>query len=217
MERYQPRIACLFHVKLMAVFFCYFNLLGCSLITNKMEDLPFYNSQDLTPSWNSNKAHHIAKFNLVDQRGKVYNSDSLSGKIYITNFFFTTCPSICPKMTKCLKILQDSIVKMQNVEMVSFTVMPWVDSVNKLKIYGEENRINPLRWHLLTGKKSTIYSLGRASFFADNNPLNDTTTFIHTDKMFLIDIHQQIRGVYNATNLDDIVSVIKDIKNLKSE
>ena len=101
--------------------------------------------------------------------------------------------------------------------MVSFTVMPWVDSVNKLKIYGEENCINPVRWHLLTGKKSTIYSLGRASFFADNNPLNDTTTFIHTDKMFLIDIHQQIRGVYNATNLDDIVSVIKDIKNLKSE
>jgi len=217
MALYRPRIVCLFLIKLTAVFFLSFNLLCCNLITNKIETLPFYNSKDLTPSWDSNKPHYIAKFNLVDQRGKEYNSDSLNGKMYIANFFFTTCPSICPKMTKNLNILQDSIANLQNVAIVSFSVMPWIDTVNKLKVYGAENHVNPVRWHLLTGNKSTIYALGSASFFADKNPLNDTSTFIHTDKMYLIDTHQQIRGVYNATNIDDIGRVLSDIKILKKE
>ncbi|MEI6586215.1 MAG: SCO family protein [Sediminibacterium sp.] len=217
MVHYRPRNVCQFRIKLLLLFFFGINLLSCSLVANKIDSLPYYNSQDLTPIWNSNNAHRIAKFNLFDQRGSVYNSDSLSGKIYIASFFFTTCPSICPRMTKCLKTLQDSIANMQNVEIVSFSVMPWVDSINKLKVYGKENNINPVRWHLLTGEKSMIYSLGRASFFADNNQLKDTSTFIHTDKMFLIDIHQHIRGVFNATNMDDIVRVLNDIKILKKE
>jgi protein SCO1/2 len=87
--------------------------------------------------------------------------------------------------------------------------------VNKLKKYGEENGVNPAKWHLLTGDKSIIYSLGRSSFFADNNKLTDSTTFLHTDKMYLIDKNQQIRGVYNATNMDDISRVLTDIKALK--
>ena len=215
MVLYLRRIACPLLVKLLAVFFI-LNISSCNIFSNN-ESLPYYNTQDLTPTWNPRNGHQIAYFNLKDQTGNKFGSDSLTGKIYIANFFFTTCPSICPKMTKCFKIIQDSIANMQHVEIVSFSVMPWVDSVNKLKVYGEQNNINPTKWHLLTGDKSIIYALGRASFFADNNKLSDTSSFIHTDKMYLIDNQNRIRGVYNATKVDDIARVLADIKILKKD
>ena len=214
MVLYLRRIVCQLLVKLFAIVLIVLNLLSCNVFSNN-EILPYYNSQDLTPNWNIKKEHRITAFNLVDQNGKNFGSKLLNDKIYIANFFFTTCPGICPKMTKCFKVLQDSISIMNDVELVSFSVMPWIDTVNKLKKYGEENGVNPAKWHLLTGDKSIIYSLGRSSFFADNNKLTDSTTFLHTDKMYLIDKNQQIRGVYNATNMDDISRVLTDIKALK--
>ncbi len=215
MVLYLRRIACPLLVKLLALFFI-FNISSCNIFSNN-ESLPYYNTQDLSPTWTSENGHQIAYFNLKDQTGNKFGSDSLTGKIYIANFFFTTCPSICPKMTRCFKIIQDSIANMQDVEIVSFSVMPWVDSVNKLKVYGEQNNINPNKWHLLTGDKSTIYAIGRASFYADNNKLSDTSSFIHTDKMYLIDKQKRIRGVYNATNSDDITRVLGDITILEKE
>ena len=214
MVLYLRRIVCQLLVKLFAIVLIVLNLLSCNVFSNN-EILPYYNSQDLTPSWNIKNEHRITAFNLVDQNGKNFGSNLLNDKIYIANFFFTTCPGICPKMTKCFKVLQDSISIMNDVELVSFSVMPWVDTVNKLKKYGEENGVNPAKWHMLTGDKSIIYSLGRSSFFADNNKLTESTTFLHTDKMYLIDKNQQIRGVYNATNMDDISRVLTDIKALK--
>ena len=214
MVLYLRRIVCQLLVKLFAIVLIVLNLLSCNVFSNN-EILPYYNSQDLTPSWNIKNEHRITAFNLVDQNGKNFGSNLLNDKIYIANFFFTTCPGICPKMTKCFKVLQDSISIMNDVELVSFSVMPWVDTVSKLKKYGEENGVNPAKWHMLTGDKSIIYSLGRSSFFADNNKLTDSTTFLHTDKMYLIDKNQQIRGVYNATNMDDITRVLTDIKALK--
>lgn len=213
MVLYQRRIACQLLVKLSAIVLIVLNLISCSVFS-KNEVLPYYNSQDLTPTWNTKNEHRIADFNFIDQNGKHFGSKSLNGKIYIANFFFTTCPSICPKMTKCFKVLQDSISAMNHIELVSFSVMPWVDTVNQLKIYGEDNGVNPKKWHLLTGDKSKIYALGRSSFFADNKKLTDSTTFLHTDKMYLIDKNQQIRGVYNATKIDDISRVLADIKFL---
>lgn len=214
MVLYLRRIVCQLLVKLFAIVLIVLNLLSCNVFSNN-EILPYYNSQDLTPVWNIKNEHRITAFNLVDQNGKNFGSNLLNDKIYIANFFFTTCPGICPKMTKCFKVLQDSISLMNHVELVSFSVMPWIDTVNKLKKYGEENGVNPAKWHLLTGDKSIIYSLGRSSFFADNNKLTDSTTFLHTDKMYLIDKNQQIRGVYNATNMNDISRVLTDIKALK--
>ncbi len=209
------KIVCQLPVKLLVVLLLMINLVNCNIFSTD-ESLPYYSSQDLTPIWN-NTNHRIAKFNLVDQNGKSFGTESLNGKIYIANFFFTTCPSICPRMAKCLKMLQDSIYSMQQVAIVSFSVMPWVDSVNKLNQYGKENNIYPDKWHLLTGEKTVIYSLGRASFFADNNKLDDTSSFLHTDKMYLIDHQQKIRGVYNATNLNEIARVLNDITLLKKE
>ena len=215
MVPYLQRIVCQLLIKLILSTFFVTNLVGCHSLSTPAEILPYYNSVDLTPHWDSKNTHTIAYFNLMDQTGKNFNSDSLIGKIYIANFFFTKCPSICPKMTKNLKILQDSIYGSTDIDIVSFSVMPWIDSVNKLKTYSEDNQINPARWHLLTGEKSIIYTLGRSSFFADNNMSSDTSSFLHTDKMYLIDQHQQIRGVYNATNRNDISRVINDLAILK--
>lgn len=217
MERYQQWIVCRYCIKTLAVSMFIFNLFSCHLFENNRERLPYYNSQDLTPTWDVDNIHQIAKFKLIDQRGKKFQSDSLIDKIYIANFFFTTCPGICPKMTRCFRVLQDSIVHLQEVELLSFSVMPWVDSWQKLKKYGEENHINVAKWHILTGDQSIIYSLGRSSFFADKNSSKDTSSFLHTDKMFLIDKQQHIRGVYNATKMDDVSRVLEDIKILKKE
>lgn len=215
MAYYRPKTVCQFCIKIFLAAFISSIWCSCNLGNAKYDVLPYYNSQDLTPTWDVNKRHVIANFSLMDQNGKLFNADSLKDKIYIANFFFTTCPSICPKMTKSFKILQDSILNMQQVELVSFTVMPWVDSVQKLKTYGLLNGVNSAKWHLLTGVRSIIYSLGRSSFFADNNKISDTSTFLHTDKMYLIDKHQRIRGVYNATQVADVYRVLDDIRALK--
>lgn len=215
MAYYRPKTVCQFYIKIFLAAFISSIWCSCNLGNAKDDVLPYYNSQDLTPTWDVNKRHVIANFSLMDQNGKLFNADSLKDKIYIANFFFTTCPSICPKMTKSFKILQDSILNMQQVELVSFTVMPWVDSVQKLKTYGLLNGVNSVKWHLLTGVRSIIYSLGRSSFFADNNKISDTSTFLHTDKMYLIDKYLRIRGVYNATQVADVYRVLDDIKALK--
>ncbi len=196
----------------MAVFVCM--LCSCHLFDSKNEELPYYNAKELTPQWGIKNPHTIANFNFQNQSGNSYSTDSLRGKIYVANFFFTTCPGICPKMTHNLKKLQDSILSMQQVNIVSFSVMPWVDTVGRLKKYGIENEINPSVWHLLTGDKKAVYTLGRGSYFADENNTSDTSSFLHTDKMFLVDKEQHIRGVYNATRGEDINRVLNDIKIL---
>jgi protein SCO1 len=221
--------------KLKAVFpvlqinkgYCFFILLlfvSCRLGHNN-EHLPFYNTADFTARWISpddeqfKSIHTIDTFAMLDQSGKMFTADSLKGKIYTANFFFTICPSICPKMMYNLKSLQDSFLTNDNIRMVSFSVMPRVDSVKKLAAYGESMSIDPQKWHLLTGDKERINTLGRKSFFAEKKEglQKDATEFLHTDQLLLIDKHARIRGVYNATLAADITRIAVDIKTLLKE
>lgn len=189
------------------------------------ERLPFYNTADFTAEWiNTDDAqyksiHTIDSFSLLDQSGHVYTADSLKDKIYTANFFFTNCPSICPKMMYNLKSLQDSFLTNDDIRMVSFSVMPRVDSVKKLNAYGENMSIDPHKWHLLTGDEERINILGRQSFFAEKKPglQKDSTEFLHTEALLLIDRHARIRGVYNATIAADIGRVAADIRILLKE
>jgi len=192
---------------------------GCN--SNKNQ-LPFYNTADFTAEWIKpsdtmyQHIHTIDTFALYNQLGHVFTSDSLKGKIYLANFFFTTCPSICPKMAVNLKLLQQRFAKEPQLALLSFSVMPHVDSVGKLKLYGDNLGINPLKWHLLTGNQTRIYQLGRQSFFAEKKEglLRDSTDFLHTENMLLIDSKSRIRGVYSATDKADIERVSEDIKTL---
>ncbi len=142
---------------------------------NKPDTLPFYNSADFTAEWiteNDMKykaIHTIEVFSMQNQLGQIFTSDSLKGKIYIANFFFTICPSICPKMTNNLSVLQEKFKQEKDFKLIFFSVTPWIDSVATLKKYALKHKINSEQWHLLTGQKETIYQLGRQSFFAEKS------------------------------------------------
>ncbi len=197
-------------------------LMSCQ---SKKELLPFYNTANFTAEWIDHEnpkykqIHTIKPFTFHDQSGYIYNSDSLKGKIYVANFFFTICPSICPKMTNNLSILQGKFTKEKDFKLVSFSVMPWIDSIQTLKKYGEKHKININQWHLLTGQKEVIYQLGRQSFFAEKiiGLKKGKEDFLHTETMLLIDRDARIRGVYNATNPDEIERITENIKTLLNE
>ena len=187
--------------------------------------MPFYNSADFDAEWinesdsNYKHIHTIDSFALQNQLGNIITKDSLDGYIYVANFFFTSCGGICPKMTNNLVNLQDTFANNPNIKLVSFSVMPWVDSVQRLKDYGDAKSINPAKWYLLTGSKERIYDLGRTSYFVEKGlglkKTNDE--FLHTESMLLIDKKGRIRGIYNATQKPDIERVTDDINALLKE
>jgi protein SCO1 len=190
-----------------------------------VDALPFYNTAAFDAIWINERdsmykhIHTIDTFTLQNQMGNPINKDSLDGLIYIANFFFTTCPSICPKMTNNLKTLQEAFNDVNEVKLVSFSVMPWVDTVQKLKEYGTVNNIDPAKWYLLTGAKEKIYNLARTSFFAEKGLglQKNTNEFLHTESMLLIDKKGRIRGIYNATQLPDLERVKDDVDLLLKE
>ena len=194
-------------------------------LNEEKEVLPFYNTADFDAEWISesdskySKIHKIDSFSLLNQEGKIITNNSLDNHIYVANFFFSICPSICPKMMGNLFKLQKTYVKNPEIKLVSFSVMPWVDSVARLKNYGKEHKIIPSKWYLLTGSKDKIYSLARKSFFAEKGLglKKNTNQFLHTESMLLIDKKSRIRGIYNATQAVDIERITDDINVLLEE
>lgn len=190
-----------------------------------VDTLPFYNTPIFDAEWIAEDApgydtiHTIAPFSLTNQLGHTITKDSLEGHIYVANFFFSICPSVCPKMMGNLKALQDTFATNPHLRLVSFSVMPWVDSVGRLKKYGETQHIDPAKWHLLTGPKDSIYTLARQSYFAEKGlgQQRKSTEFLHTESMLLIDAKGRIRGIYNATQKPDIERVTDDIRTLMKE
>lgn len=184
--------------------------------------LPYYNSPDFTPEWIDKKdkafesIHRIGSFSFTNQNGDTITNKDLQGKIYIADFFFTVCPSICPKMTSNLIKIQNEFRNNPTVRIVSHTVMPWVDSVSVLKQYAESYGIQSEKWHLLTGLKEEIYSLARDSYFAEKElgPDKDSYEFLHTENVLLIDESGRIRGVYNGTLPLEMTRLSMDIKTL---
>lgn len=204
-----------------------FFLLSCSNKNevDKSTILPFYNSQDFTPEWipkhddKYRKIHSVASFSLINQNGKTITNKDLKGKIYVADFFFTTCPSICPVLTKNMGKLQEFYKNDDDVMFLSHTVMPWVDTVEQLKEYAVNNNIDEGKWHLVTGEKEAIYSLARLSYFADEDFMKTkkASEFIHTENFVLVDKKGRIRGVYNGTLSLETKRLQKHIEILKKE
>lgn len=187
------------------------------------ESVPYYNTPDFTPVWLSDPAgvnrkitHRIADFAFRDQTNATITQHTLSGKIYVASFFFTSCPSICPKMTGLLKTVQDTFRNELKVSLVSFSVTPWIDSVPRLRQYASRKGIIDRKWHLLTGDKKAIYNLARRSYFAEEELgfTKDSTEFLHTEHLILVDPNRRIRGIYNGTVPLEIDKLISDIKSL---
>ena len=194
-------------------------------IKEEKEVLPFYNTADFDAEWISetdvkySKIHKIDSFSLRNQEGEIISNNSLDNHIYIANFFFSICPSICPKMMGNLHKLQKKFDNNPEIKLVSFSVMPWVDSVATLKKYAVEHKIISSKWNLLTGDKEKIYTLARKSFFAEKGLglKKNTNQFLHTESMLLIDKKSRIRGIYNATQAVDVERITDDIHVLLEE
>jgi len=203
----------------MAVFCAGLALLpGCK----QAPGLPYYNTADFTPVWktgNSSAAlHSIPAFSLTDQYNATIDGNTLHGKMYIANFFFTSCGSICPVMTRNLLKVQRAFPADTMIAFLCHTVTPWIDSTARLQRYSEKYGMDN-RWHLVTGSKASIYQLARQGYFAEEAPgfYKDSTEFLHTEHVLLIDAGGHIRGVYNGTLELEADRLISDIQVLKQE
>jgi protein SCO1/2 len=192
---------------------------------SSVEALPYFNEASFLPHWIANNSdslenfHKIPTFSLVNQDGDIITDQTLKGKIYIANFFFTSCPGICPQMTSNLGILQQEFINDNEVFLISHSVTPNRDRVEVLKKYADKRGINSKKWSLLTGDRKEIYNLGRNAYFVEENMGIEKTVddFLHTENFLLIDKDKHIRGIYNGLNKTSIEQLIVDINILKLE
>mgnify|MGYP000869261089 FL=1 len=186
--------------------------------------LPVFNSSDINPKLvdesvvHVRRNHKVADFKLINQNGDTITQDNYAGKIYVTDFFFTRCMTICPIMTNNIWKLQEVFKDDDDIRFLSLSVTPVIDSVSVLKEYAISKGVIDAKWNITTGDKKHIYELARKSYFAvleeGDGGLQD---FIHTENFILVDKKKQIRGFYDGTNSEDIERLILDIRILKNE
>ena len=186
--------------------------------------LPIFNPADVNPELVDStvqyvsKYHTIADFSFTNQNGKTITQKDYEGKIYVADFFFTTCGSICPKMTTNLSDIQKAFANNPKVKLLSFTVFPETDSVPVLKAYAKKNQVNDTKWNLVTGDKKEIYTLARKSYLAVKlGKPSELYDMVHTENFVLIDTKKRVRGFYDGTSKEDIKRLIDDITFLSTE
>ena len=186
--------------------------------------LPIYNPSMVNPELVDStvqyisKYHTIADFSFTNQNGKIITQKDYDGKIYVVDFFFTTCGSICPKMTMNLAVIQKAIINNPKVMLLSHTVFPETDSVAVLKKYAIKNGVLDNKWNLVTGDKKQIYTMARKSYLAVKlGKPNELYDMVHTENFVLVDSKRRVRGFYDGTKDEDIQRLIDDINFLCSE
>ncbi|MGV6828302.1 MAG: SCO family protein [Flavobacteriales bacterium] len=164
------------------------------------------------------KYHTIANFSLINQNGKIITQEDYKNKIYVADFFFTTCQTICPIMTDNMVVLQEKLKNNPNVMLLSHSVTPVIDSVAQLKKYALKKGVDDHKWNLVTGDKKQIYELARKSYLAvKTDGDGGKYDMIHTENFILVDKKKRIRGFYDGTNKEDIEQLILDIETLTEE
>ena len=210
-------------ISIFLVVLCLFSCQSEISKTSRVDKLPYYQDALFTPHWFEDAPpsdfHKIPPFQLINQEGDTIGLATLKNKIYVADFFFTTCPGICPKMQKNMTILHDKYLEDDALLLLSHTVMPRYDSVAVLKQYAEDRAIRSSKWHILTGVREHIYDLGRNYYFAEEDLglEKEADDFLHTENFLLIDQNKHIRGIYNGLNKTAIQQLIADIELLKKE
>ena len=213
--------------KYFGIAFLILSIIIISIIYNILDvykPLPIYQpnrvSEELVDSTiqHKSKYHKIADFSLINQNGDTITQDFYKDKIYVADFFFTTCQTICPIMTDHMNDIQQELKDDLDILLLSHSVTPEIDSVAQLKKYALEKGVIDSKWNLVTGDKKQIYELARKSYLAvktdgDGGPYD----MIHTENFMLIDKKKQIRGFYDGTNKEDIERLLDDIEVLKEE
>lgn len=201
------------------VILCMLITISCKKEQNKV--LPIYNPSDFVPEFvdkslqDVDQYHTIADFSLINQNGDTITQKDYENKIYVADFFFTRCATICPVMTSNMYKIQEEFIEDDDLMLLSLSVTPDIDSVSVLRDYATNKNVNDNKWHVTTGNKKHIYELARKSYFAvSERGDGGFQDFIHTKKFILIDKKKQIRGIYDGTNDDDVKRIIDDIKIL---
>ena len=190
-------------------------------ILKPVETLPIYQPAEVNEKLvdstviHVSKYHKISDFELTNQNGLKITQEYYNNKIYVADFFFTTCQDICPIMTKNMYKLQEELKNDNDILFLSHTVIPEVDTVQQLKKYSIENKVNDSKWNLVTGDKKQIYDLARKSYLAVEDTEYGEFDMIHTENFMLIDKKRQIRGFYDGTNDLEIDRLLSDIEILK--
>lgn len=175
---------------------------------------------------NNKLKHTIADFSFKNQNNEIITQNHYEDVIYVADFFFTTCPTICPIMTDNMVWLQEQIKEMPDVKLLSFSVTPDIDTPEVLRAYADEKGVIDSKWNLLTGDKKEIYYLARQSFLAvKTTTVGELYDMVHTENFILVDKNKRIRGFYDGTNLDEekdddtqtVMQLLKDIKWLREQ
>lgn len=162
------------------------------------------------------KYHKIADFKLINQNGEIVTQENYKDKIYVADFFFTTCATICPIMTKNMAAIQEEIKHDNDIMLLSHSVTPEIDTVAQLKRYAKKKGVIDRKWNLVTGDKAQIYTLARKSYLAVKSDGLGDYGMVHTENFMLIDKERRIRGFYDGTKDEDIEKLLEDISILKS-
>jgi len=188
------------------------------------QTLPILSGTDVNPElvdpsvWKSGN-HFIKDFTLTDQHGETTSQEFVEGKIYVTDFFFTTCQTICPIMTGQMHRVSDAFKEDNDIKFLSYTVLPDVDTPEVLREYANKNKVDYDQWRMLTGEKAVIYDMARKSYFtlkkSEVGEGDGGEGFIHTNNFVLVDKENRIRGYYDGTSLKEINKLIEDIKILR--
>lgn len=192
---------------------------------SRVNVLPYYQEATFTPVWVNEgekidqNFHQIPAFRLQNQNGDWITEQKFKNKIYITDFFFTSCPGICPKMTNNMLVLQEAFEENPNVLLLSHSVTPRQDSVAVLANYANIKGVKASKWDLVTGDRAEIYNLGRNFYFVEEDLGLEKAAddFLHTENFVLVDHNRHIRGIYNGLNKTAIQQLIADVKTLQEE
>lgn len=210
-------------------FFLVLSLISAVVLTlfynalKPVKQLPVYTPAMVNPElvdtliqYQNNKFRHkIADFSFQNQNNKTITQDDYKDVIYVADFFFTTCPTICPIMTDNMAWLQEQIKDMDDVKLLSFSVTPDIDTPEVLRKYADEKGVIDEKWNLVTGDKKDIYYLARQSFLAVKTGSPDELyDMVHTENFVLVDKKGRIRGFYDGTLLDENQDDAKNVKQL---
>ena len=198
-----------------------FSVVTIALFYNALKPektLPIFNPADVNPELvdstvqHVGKYHTIADFSFTNQNGKTITQKDYEGKVYVADFFFTTCQTICPIMTTNMTEVQKAFSNNPNVMILSHTVTPEIDSVPVLKKYSLKQGVNDSKWNMVTGDKKDIYYIARKSYLAvKTGKPEEMYDMVHTENFVLVDTKRRVRGFYDGTKKEDVQRLIEDI------
>ena len=200
-------------IQLSKIVFVFLVFLGCQ----QEKKLPFLGPKEVGKQGDT-LYHKIPNFKFLNQDSLWISQKDMAGKIYVADFFFTTCPTICPTMKTQLLRIYDKFAEDDRVRILSHTIDPEYDGVRVLKDYAKKLNITSPRWNLVTGKKSDIYRLGEKSYMVTaQEDANEEGGFVHSGAFILVDQNRHVRGIYDGTKEEDVNHLIEDMTLLLKE